>query len=200
MPMDIMQEYENEQNKRSRLENELAPGEMILWQGSPAPGTKLSGQMFGRIFGVVWLLFALYWESTAIFATFSMRHMGIVGFIFPLFGLPFVVLGIYIVFVQPGKQQKKIKNSLYAITGQRLLILDAVNGNLRSLPLSAIRSWNRQMRQNGYGDLIFDTGEVHVSYRNAAYGGNSANIQLFTFYNIDVQSAEKALQQANGTA
>lgn len=91
----------------------LDAGEQILWQGVPGPGKLRAGQRVPILFGIAWLVFSLFWESMAV----KSGQMVMI-----LFGLPFVLIGLGIVFGGPIKQAKRKGKIAYAVTDRRLLI------------------------------------------------------------------------------
>ncbi len=72
-------------------------GERILWAAQPGRDRQLTG--FGIcLFAVPWTVFALCWESMAIMPWFASKGMleammWSFGVVFPLFGLPFILVG-----------------------------------------------------------------------------------------------------------
>ena len=69
----------------------LTPGEAILWKGRPQKGHLITAQ------DILMIPFSLFWCSFAFFWTFSALKSG-APFPFALFGLPFVAVGLYLVF------------------------------------------------------------------------------------------------------
>jgi hypothetical protein len=70
----------------------LEPGETILWQGAPDGRNRWSDlASVGTAFGLFFTLFSLSWMG---FAAFSMP--GALGFLFVLFGMPFLLVGLYL--------------------------------------------------------------------------------------------------------
>jgi hypothetical protein len=77
------------------LENELMPSlgsdEKLIWTGKPKTGIRLSSSdIFMIPFSLLWGGFAFFWETTVI-ATGA-------PFFFILWGIPFVVIGCYMIF------------------------------------------------------------------------------------------------------
>jgi hypothetical protein len=82
----------------SSVQRELNSGERLLWQGRPRRGVRLrSSDAFLIPFSLLWGGFAIFWESMALFTV--PKNAGQVGWAFPLFGVPFVVIGLYISFL-----------------------------------------------------------------------------------------------------
>lgn len=68
----------------------LLPGETLLWTGRPDPAKHVgASDILAVPFSVLWCGFAIFWTISAVAGT-SPRCA--------LFGLPFVVLGLYFVF------------------------------------------------------------------------------------------------------
>lgn len=76
-------------------------GESVLWQGRPRGGVIWSDLLrFETFFGLFFAGFAVFWIVGA--ATMGrMTHSGssfdLMGTLFPLFGIPFVAIGLYMV-------------------------------------------------------------------------------------------------------
>ena len=64
-------DYQREEQQRSLLEAELAPGETILWQGAPQGKIRIRSADLLRVFGLFWLGFSLCWELPILLALFS---------------------------------------------------------------------------------------------------------------------------------
>src|ERR1700728_3149818 len=80
----------------SSIERELGKGERLLWQGRPRAGIRLRGSdVFLIPFSLLWAGFIVFWETMALF---KVPKNNPVGWLFPLFGVPFVLAGFYIVF------------------------------------------------------------------------------------------------------
>lgn len=73
----------------------LADGETILWQGRPAPGIVWRDLINPlTFFGLFFFLFAVFWVGAAFAMTRNTG--GGFGILFPLFGLPFIAVGFYL--------------------------------------------------------------------------------------------------------
>ena len=80
------------------LARQLAPGERLLWSGSPK---KLHGPRgAGKLFAVFFLGFACFWELMALQTLTA--GAGVFGIVFPLFGIQFSLVGIQLLFPQGG--------------------------------------------------------------------------------------------------
>jgi len=111
----------------------LDPDEKLIWQGAPATGLRFSGSGFIlSFFGIFFLAFALFW--TGIAASMG-GDSGIEG-IFPLFGVPFVLIGLWLVAGHWFFDAYKRKRSRYALTNKRAIIARTVfNRRMESYPI-----------------------------------------------------------------
>ena len=93
-------------NSEDEIRKHLEPDEKLLWYGRPAQGMKLRPQdAFLIPFSLLWGGFAIFWEIMALTGTIASgaakESFGFV-LIFPLFGIPFVLIGIYLIFALPS--------------------------------------------------------------------------------------------------
>ena len=97
------------------LENRLLPGERLLWTGQPGQGIRFTlRDGFLIPFSLLWCGFAIFWESTVLSTPAP-------GF-FALFGIPFVLMGLFAVagrFVLDAWLRGRTR---YALSSQRVLI------------------------------------------------------------------------------
>jgi hypothetical protein len=90
-------------------------------------------------FSLLWGGFAIFWEVGVLTATRSHPTSDPMGVVFPLFGIPFVAIGLYFIFGRFFADAAQRKRTIYAITNQRVIIRSGVFGrttkslNLRTL-------------------------------------------------------------------
>src|SRR5262245_45125280 len=89
-------------------------GESIRWVGQPEPRRAAMASMLLWGFAVPWRAFAVYWMWGASHSKDP---------IFPLFGLPFVVIGIGML-LRPVWNYLKARRTVYVLTPKRLAILE----------------------------------------------------------------------------
>lgn len=85
-----------------RAQSELQSGESLCWTGCADPGRAALSALPASIFGIPFAGFALFWITMAYRATnvaSSSTHNAFTnGFrVFPLFGVPFLLVGLAIV-------------------------------------------------------------------------------------------------------
>ncbi len=113
----------------------LAPGETILWQGRPVAGIDWRSLWDGRTpFGLIFAGFALFWITMA-------RRMtgddGGVLSLFPLFGLPFLLVGLYLAFGRLLWEAHARARTHYTLTDRAGFVATELFGrrNLERYPL-----------------------------------------------------------------
>lgn len=103
----------------------LDPGETLLWQGRP------SGKVVARardivvtLFGAVFFSFACFWVWMAA----SIEKDTPAAYIFPLFGLPFIAVGAYLMVGRYFIEAFVRRNTWYTLTNRRAFIATEVLG------------------------------------------------------------------------
>lgn len=81
------------------ISRELEPGEKLLWAGRPKQGVLLrASDTFMIPFSLLWGGFAIFWEVSALGIlgkSGATDTAGGTAIIFPIFGIPFVLIGLY---------------------------------------------------------------------------------------------------------
>ena len=107
------------QTHSNQWEDYLAADERLLWQGAPATGLRFSAKgLFTSIFGLFFFGFSVFWVAMA--ASFGGNTP--LDYLFPLFGLPFVLVGFWMVVGHWFYDAFKRKRSRYALTTKRAII------------------------------------------------------------------------------
>ena len=128
---------------------QLLPGEQVLWEGKPYSGLFLrSIEVFLIPFSLVWSGFALFW-NTSVWTTNA-------DLFFKLFGLPFLIAGLY---VTVGRFLVDIyirKRTAYFVTNKRVLIVKGASGSsVQSLDINRLPSLDLHERSDGSGTIRF---------------------------------------------
>lgn len=153
------------------INKELLPNERIIWKGKPATGIKLrQSDIFVIPFSLVWGGFAIFWEISAL-TQIPKREM--VSFVFPLFGIPFVLMGIYLIFGRFIVDAKNRAKTEYAITNQRIIIKSGIFSNhVKTIKLSLIPETSFTEKSDGSGTIIFGESTPAVSVRINGHGSS----------------------------
>jgi len=111
----------------------LDSDETLLWSGRPAGGVRLQPS------DAVTIPFSLMWGGFAVFWEYSVIHSGGAPLFFVLWGVPFVLVGIYLIvgrFFWDAYQRDKTH---YAVTNRRVIFIrEGMGGKTTSLPLRAV--------------------------------------------------------------
>jgi hypothetical protein len=145
------------------LRRELMTGERILWSGQPNPN-KLYAAFGMWLFAIPWTVFALFWEGMALFMLWGGTTKTpdwvtyTFGFVFPLFGVPFVATGFYMLSM-PITAIGKAKRTVFALTDRRMLRVTAGKSReAASVMLDQMGPFTVKAGSDGYGSLSIQTG------------------------------------------
>jgi len=141
------------------LRRELMPGERLLWSGRPDPA-RLRAVFAIWFFAVPWTAFALFWEAMAFMPWMASSHTpaGIqwsFGIIFPLFGLPFIGIGLSMLWM-PFKARRKAAQTIFGLTDRR--ILRVRKRESASVLFAQMGPIDVTADAEGYGSLRIQTG------------------------------------------
>lgn len=144
------------------LRAELKPGETLLWSGKPRGGIKFRTSDFFLIpFSLIWGGFAIFWEvmaCAAFFGTGNFNHGQPAAFaiVFPLWGIPFVLVGLYFIFGRFIVDAKSRERTWYAVTDQRVIIITTLFGQkVRSLNLRQLSEIALDAKADNSGTITF---------------------------------------------
>lgn len=141
---------------RQMISRELRDGESVTWVDQPIP-LRLGLKTWPLVlFAIPWTAFSLFWEWGALQAAPQARD-NIAFIVFPLFGLPFVLLGLAML-TAPLWAALKAKRMFYVLTTHRALLLHkTILGKLviRPFEVDQLNSIERSQHTDGSGDLIF---------------------------------------------
>jgi len=129
---------------------ELLPNEIILWKGKPDLKKILTkSDAFLLPFSILWGGFAITWCTLAAIYTDY----------FGLFGLPFAVIGMYLIFGRFIVKQSNKKKTYFAITDSRILVIKTnskgVRKNIGSAQMKSIPNESVSFDKNGFGTITF---------------------------------------------
>ena len=136
------------------LNSQLSPGERLLWSGQPRQG------LFFRASDTLAIPFSLLWGGFALFWNFGVWSSGAPIF-FRLWGVPFLVMGAYLVFGRFFVDAWMRSKTYYAVTNERVIILSGIfTRDVKSLNLRTLSDISLTERQDLSGTITFGpTGE-----------------------------------------
>ena len=138
------------------LTQNLVSGEKVLWQGAPGLGIRFRRMDALLIpFGLFFFGFALFWETIALTITHAENKAGVLAYIFPVFGVPFIVIGFYLMIGRFFWDAYARKHSAYLLTNRRALIeTSALGKKLTSVTLADLDAVGLLERNDGSGTVI----------------------------------------------
>ncbi|HEX8424120.1 MAG TPA: PH domain-containing protein [Pyrinomonadaceae bacterium] len=133
------------QSVRAQLES----GEQLLWSGQPRQGLVLRpSDAFMIPFSLLWGGFAIFWEVSVILTGAPV--------FFWLFGVPFVLIGLHLIFGRFFTDARARTHTFYGLTNDRILITSGKHGRrVQSLSLSTLGDITLDERGDGSGTITF---------------------------------------------
>jgi Bacterial PH domain len=166
--------------EQSPIDGLLSSGEKVIWTGKPPRRLLMlnAGDLFLIPFFLFWTGFACFWEAMAI-GGFLEGGMGGPGICMPLFGLPFVAIGLFMLGARFVGDALVRRSTFYALTDRRVMIVTGRNSQtLVSVPLDKIDNIGLTIHRNGTGTLNFAGGPNVAWLRGFTYNtGNTRNGQ-----------------------
>jgi len=127
----------------------LGAGEKLLWSGQPRQGIILrSSDAFAIPFSLMWGGFAIFWE-------YSVIRSNAPPF-FVLWGIPFVLVGLYVTVGRFFFDARKRAATKYSVTNERVLIESGDQGQrITSLDLRNLSDLSLDTDSAGNGTIYF---------------------------------------------
>lgn len=128
---------------------QLLPGERIAWEGQPYSGLIFRPmEVFLIPFSLLWGGFALFW-NTSVWTTDA-------DLSFKLFGLPFLVAGLYVTVGRFLIDMVLRKRTTYFVTNKRIIIEKRSGGaKTKSVDISRLPALELDERTDGFGTIRF---------------------------------------------
>ena len=170
---------------QAEVQRELGAGEKLLWSGQPRQGLRLNiADVFIIPFSLVWCGFAIFWES-------SVLH-GHAPLLLKLWGVPFVVIGLYLVFGRFFVDAYMRARTCYGVTNQGLIIVTGgFSRRVRSLPWQGLPQATLVERGNGGGTISFGPKLPFGLGRSVSIGGmQGAGQSLFPVLDLPDHARE----------
>jgi Bacterial PH domain len=131
------------------MATQLSSGERLLWSGTPRQGLYLRASDGYLVpFSLMWGGFAIYWEYTVLTSK--------APFFFGIWGVPFVVIGLYMMFGRFFIDARQRSKTYYGLTNQRVLIVSGLfSRSVKSLQLRTLSDISLAERSDGTGTITF---------------------------------------------
>ena len=132
-----------------RLQAELQPGETLEWAGRPHPWRVFTARDLYLIpFSLLWGGFAIFWEAGVLSINAPL--------FFKLWGVPFVLVGLYVIFGRFLVSAWERRHTWYGVTNQRIIILRTALGHrVQSFYFSTLPEIETTISASGRGTLRF---------------------------------------------
>jgi hypothetical protein len=131
-----------------QIQPELYSDETVYWAAMPDPHVIFHSDDWAVIpFSLLWCGFAVYWEANALGLWQTSRRSTGPDFFFIVWGIPFVVMGNYMVWGRFLHDAWLQRRTFYAVTNRRALIVrnDIFNEpNVHMIFIEAIPDVNRE--------------------------------------------------------
>jgi hypothetical protein len=154
------------------IQRELSSKERLLWSGQPRQGIALkSSDVMAIPFSLMWGGFAIFWESSVIDSN--------APFFFMLWGIPFVLVGLYMIIGRFFFDASTRRNTFYGVSNERVLIVSGIfNRQIKSLNLRTLTDLSLTEGREGEGTISFGGGSGMSSMFGgfAAWPGTSKNL------------------------
>jgi hypothetical protein len=127
----------------------LEPGERLVWSGMPRGGIIFRwSDVLAIPFSLLWGGFAIFWEWTAV--------KGHAPLFFQLWGIPFVLVGLYIIVGRFLYDAALRANTYYGITDRRAIIVKQLFGSsVQSIGLSYLTDTTLSTNSDRSGSIYF---------------------------------------------
>ena len=131
------------------IERELSSGERLLWSGQPRGGIRLHPSDALVIpFSLLWCGFAIFWEASVVTKG--------APFFFMLWGIPFVLVGLYIVFGRFFVDARTRGRTFYGVTSERIIIVSGLfSRQTKTLQLRTLSDISLTERSDRSGSITF---------------------------------------------
>lgn len=178
------------------IQPELLPGESIVWAGRPNPRIVFHHQDAILIpFSLLWGGFAIFWEAGVMGLGPLGTHSGQPWGFGVIWGIPFVLIGQYLIWGRFLYSFWKKAHIYYAVTNRRVIAVQRVpNRKVTSAYIDALPTLMKSVRRDGIGTVTFAQAESLFSHRRGwATWDSMSDGDIPAF--VDVNDADEVHQQ-----
>ncbi|MBQ4560873.1 MAG: PH domain-containing protein [Clostridia bacterium] len=163
----------NYNNEYDFCRNYMVGDEYILWKGKPEKGSLFTAQdLFMIPFSILWCGFAVFWFVSAIASGAPI--------FFSFFGLPFVAVGLYLIFGRFIHTAYLRKRTFYVVTNKK--IIRQRGSKVDTLSINNLPPMTLVAHKNGNGTIRF--GQPYSHYDRGFYRGTTYSSHMFSLENI----------------
>jgi hypothetical protein len=180
----------------AEIQPELLAGESLLWAGQPQKKVIFhSRDWFAIPFSFMWGGFAIFWEWGVTGGLGSSgRHS---PDFFMLWGIPFVVMGQYMIWGRFLYTAWRKGRTHYGVTNKRVLILNS--GSTRKITdryFASLDSVSLSVRSDGIGTIEFSPAAIHNPsfWSNGRRRNNQIDIDLSQPIFHDIEDARSVYE------
>jgi hypothetical protein len=169
------------------ISRELDPDERVVWSAMPKPRYFTGPALAAFLFAIPWTAFSLFWIAGA--AGFKIPQFNRGEDLFPLFGVPFVLIGIGML-SSPLWTYRNSLRTVYVITNRRAITIDGGRSyTIRSYASEMLTDTYRREHADGTGDVII----IRNSWKDS--DGDRQSQELGFLRIPDAKSVEQMLKE-----
>ncbi len=154
---------------QDEVEKELSYRENVVWMSKPRAASIGKQHLAEFLFAIPWTAFSLFWMAGASGLLFGsdvreqVNEMSTFNMIFPLFGLPFLAIGLWML-LKPVLAVKNAGRVLYVVTTERAFEMHLGSGKtITSYYPEDIGRIERSEKTDGSGDVFFTSESVSTN-------------------------------------
>ncbi|WP_437205245.1 hypothetical protein [Planctomicrobium sp. SH664] len=145
--------YQLPEKQRRLVEEELSPGEKVVWIGQPLAARQMLRTIPVVLFSIPFTGFAMFWMFAA--AGFRFPRLQRPEDFFALFGIPFLCIGLGMMSA-PYWQLLRTRRTVYVVTDRRAMIISGIRTTrISSFLPHQFLTIKRTQRPDGTGDVTF---------------------------------------------
>ncbi len=131
------------------MQKELVTKERLLWTGVPQQGfVSRPADAFLIPFSILWCGCAIFWEFAVLIYGFPLFLL--------LFGVPFVITGLYLVFGRFFYDMNLRQNTYYGVTSKRIVIItNFPNRKVNTINMATLGEISISNDRNDVGTITF---------------------------------------------
>lgn len=161
---------DGERSPNLALKPYLREGETVLWTGTPFEKAAYRPPLPAILFLCFWFAFVIFWTVSA----------SVMGGAFGLFGIPFLLVGGFMLWFLTAGIARQGRHTLYAVTDSRAIILIETSRGMSCLDYAFSRLSGVSLRnvRNGSGTIEFLSPET-MYLRSISYGAATRRGRLY---------------------